>query len=153
MMHWVSRMALEVVAQSGLGCSMDSLADGSISNSYSVAAKQVMYVPQCSYVSRSPYPIWCRPLMSKMIIVRTYLLSTLVKLGPPRFRRFLVDLLPFENVRRLRDCVDVMYNTSVEILKDKKRAISESNEAVANQIGQGQDIMSVLCMCNYDLCD
>lgn len=91
--------------------------------------------------------------MSKMIIVRTYLLSTLVKLGPPRFRRFLVDLLPFENVRRLRDCVDVMYNTSVEILKDKKRAISESNEAVANQIGQGQDIMSVLCMCNYDLCD
>ena len=56
-----------------------------------------------------------------MIFFRNYVLPTLVKLGPPRFRRFLVDLLPFKNARRLRDIVDIMHNTSVEILVEEAR--------------------------------
>jgi hypothetical protein len=91
--------------------------------------------------------------MFTMIIVRTYLLTTLVKLGPPRFRRFLVDILPFKNVRRLRDCVDVMHNTSVQIFEAKKRAVSEGDEGVTDQIGRRKDIMSVLCMCNHPFCN
>jgi hypothetical protein len=94
-----------------------------------------------------------RPLMFTMVIVRTYLLTTLVKLGPPRFRRFLVDLLPFENVRRLRDCVDVMHNTSLEIFEAKKRALKEGDQGIAEQIGGGKDIMSILCMCNQVFCN
>jgi hypothetical protein len=81
-----------------------------------------------------------------MFFFRIYLLPVLVKMGPPGFRRFLVRLLPFENVQRLRGIVDVMYNTSIEILEAKKRALQEGDEAVARQIGQGRDIISILSM-------
>jgi hypothetical protein len=82
-----------------------------------------------------------------MFFFRIYLLPLLVRIGPPRFRKFLVGLLPFENVRRLRSIVDVMYNTSNDILEAKKRALEEGDEAVARQIGKGKDIISVLSMC------
>lgn len=82
-----------------------------------------------------------------MFFFRVYLLPTLVKIGPPRFRRFLVGLLPFENVQRLRGIVDVMSNMSIEILEAKKRALKEGDEAIARQIGKGKDIISILSMC------
>jgi hypothetical protein len=88
--------------------------------------------------------------MFTMISIRTYFLSTLVKLGPPRFRRFLVDLLPFKNARRLRDIIDILDNTAKEILEVKKRAIQEGDDAIAEQVGHGKDIISVLCMCYSD---
>jgi hypothetical protein len=81
-----------------------------------------------------------------MIFYRNHFLPTLVKLGPPRFRRVLVNLLPFENVRRLRDVVDIMHNTSVDILREKRRALKEGGDAVAEQIGGGKDIISILSM-------
>jgi hypothetical protein len=77
-------------------------------------------------------------------MIRQYLLPTLVKLGSPRFRRLLVNLLPFKTTRRLRDAVDVMHNTSVEILQAKKHTLQEGDEAVERQIGRGRDIMSIL---------
>lgn len=85
--------------------------------------------------------------MFKMVFFRNNLLPTLVKLGPPRFRRFLVDLLPFENVRRLRGIVDTLHNTSVEILEAKRHALVEGGEALAKQTGKGKDIISILSMC------
>ena len=83
--------------------------------------------------------------MFTMIFVRTFLLSTLVKIGTPKFRRFMVDLMPFKNVRKLRDIVDILDGTAVEILEAKRRALREGDEAVKGQIGQGKDVMSVLC--------
>jgi hypothetical protein len=88
-----------------------------------------------------------------MVFVRTYLLTTLIKLGPPRFRRFLVDLLPFENVRHLRDGIDTIHNMSVEILEAKKHALKEGDEGVAKQIGRGKDIISILSKCIRFICD
>lgn len=43
-MHWFTRTALELISQSGLGHSFDSLAEGSDVHPYSTAAKQLMYV-------------------------------------------------------------------------------------------------------------
>jgi hypothetical protein len=82
-----------------------------------------------------------------MIFFRNYLLTTLVKLGPPKFRRFFVDLLPFKNARRMRDIVDTIHNTSVNILETKKRALNEGDEGLTKQAGQGKDIISVLSLC------
>lgn len=82
-----------------------------------------------------------------MFFLRVYLLPYLVKIGSPRFRRFIVGLLPFQNVQRLRSIVDVMYNTSIEILDAKKRALEEGDDAVSRQIGKGKDIISILSMC------
>ncbi|KAF8237924.1 cytochrome P450 [Tricholoma matsutake] len=131
-MHWITRTALELIAQSGLGYSIDSLTDDLDTHPYSTAVKQLV------------------PVMFKMIFFRSFLSTTLLKLGPPRFRRFLVDLLPFENVRRLRDIVNVMDNTSIEIFEAKRRALKEGDEAIAKQTGRGKDIISVLMKANLE---
>lgn len=85
-----------------------------------------------------------------MFVLRNYLLPTLVKLGPPGFRRFMVNLLPIKNVRRLRDIINVLHNTSVEILEARRRALLEGDEAVVSQIGR-KDITSILSMCSDTL--
>lgn len=132
LLKWITRTALELIAQSGLGCSIDSLVDDSDIHPYSTAVKQLM------------------PVQFTMFFFRVYLLPTLVKIGPPRFRRFLVGLLPFENVQRLRGIVDVMSNMSIEILEAKKRALKEGDEAIARQIGKGKDIISILMKANME---
>jgi hypothetical protein len=83
--------------------------------------------------------------------VREYLLPTLMKLGSPSFRGFLVRLLPSKNIRQLCDIVDVMHNTSIEILESKRRALEEGNEGVGKQTGGGKDIISILSMCIWIL--
>jgi hypothetical protein len=86
--------------------------------------------------------------MFHMLFARIYLIGTLVKLGPAWFRRFIVDLLPFKNVKRLRDIVDVMHSTATDILESKKRALKEGDEALSRQVGRGKDIMSILRTCH-----
>jgi hypothetical protein len=93
---------------------------------------------------------FCRPVLFTMIALEDYL-PILVKFGSPRFRRFIVDHLPYKNANRLKDILDVMYETSVEILKAKKRALQEGDEAVKQQIGRGQDIISILSTCNSNI--
>jgi hypothetical protein len=94
-----------------------------------------------------------RPLLFKLQFVQMYLLPTLIKIGPPRFRRFVVDHLPFKSITQLRDVVDVMHNTSVGIYDAKKRALEEGDETVKGQSEGGRDIMSLLSTfdCNISL--
>ena len=40
--------------------------------------------------------------------------------------------------------MDVLHKTTVEIFEAKKKALEEGDEAVAQQIGQGKDFMSIL---------
>ena len=64
-----------------------------------------------------------------------------LKIGTPKFRRFIIDILPWKNLHNVRDIVDVLHNTSVEIFETRKKALEEGDET---QIGQGKDIMSTL---------
>jgi hypothetical protein len=56
----------------------------------------------------------------------------------------MVNLLPWKNLHDLRDIVDTMYKTSVEIFESKKRAMMDGDDAVVTQIGRGKDILSIL---------
>ena len=60
-----------------------------------------------------------------------------------------MNILPWKNLHALRDIADIFHNTSVEILEGKKKALEEGDEAVTQQIGQGNDIISILSA--YDL--
>jgi hypothetical protein len=91
--------------------------------------------------------VLCRPTFFSLTTAQDYL-PLLAKLGPPRFRRFLVDLLPSKRIRRLRDISDVMHETSINILESKNRALHEGDEAVVKQVGSGRDIISILSMWN-----
>ena len=66
------------------------------------------------------------------------------KIGTPSFRRAVVDLIPSEHIKKIRDILDVFYNTSVEIFESKKKALREGDQALAAQIGRGKDIISIL---------
>ena len=44
----------------------------------------------------------------------------------------------------MRDIVDVLNTTAAGIFEEKKKALEEGDEAVAHQIGEGNDIMSIL---------
>ena len=59
-------------------------------------------------------------------------------------RRFIVDLLPWKNLHDVRDIIDTIHNTSLEIFESKKRALLDGDEAVERQVGQGKDILSIL---------
>lgn len=74
----------------------------------------------------------------------TYFLVPLSKIGTPRFRRMIVDLIPYKDLHKVRDIIDVLHKTSVEIYESKKKALEEGDESLAAQVGRGKDIMSVL---------
>jgi hypothetical protein len=73
-------------------------------------------------------------------------LAPLATLGTPKFRRFILNLIPWKTLHELRDISDVFHNTALEIVNSKKRALEDGDEAVARQISQGKDILSILAM-------
>ena len=137
----MTRTALELIGQSGLGYSFDPLTEDGDKHIFSKSVKELVYVPFTSLVSRTKYIF--RPVSFKIAFLRMYL-TPLVKLGTPKFRRFILNLIPWKTLHHLRDISDVIHNTAVEIISSKKRALNDGDEAAESQIGQGKDILSIL---------
>ena len=66
-------------------------------------------------------------------------------LGLAWFRRLLVDLAPLKTIQRLKFIVDTMHKKSLEIYHAKKAAMGNGDTDLLNAVGEGKDIMSVLC--------
>ena len=64
--------------------------------------------------------------------------------GSAKFRRFVVDAIPWKSLHDARDLVDLMAKTSQEIYEEKKKAFADGDEAFITKVGQGKDIMSIL---------
>ncbi|KAG5718646.1 putative cytochrome P450 4d20 [Termitomyces sp. T112] len=131
-LHWMSRAALEMIGQSGFGYTLDSLMEGATPHPFSEAAKALS------------------PTTAKMMLLREYLLPTLVKIGSPRFRRWVVDHIPMKRIRAMRDIVDTLDRTTTEIFEGKKRTLKEGDEALSKQVDQAKDILSILMKANMD---
>ena len=56
----------------------------------------------------------------------------------------MLNRVPWKALQDIKEISDTMHRTSVEIFESKKQALLEGDEAVAKQIAQGKDIMSVL---------
>ncbi len=67
-----------------------------------------------------------------------------MRIGSANFRRRLVDILPIPSLQRVKDITYIMDAQSKVILDAKKAALSKGEEAVARQVGEGKDIMSIL---------
>src|ERR1700727_3057586 len=87
-----------------------------------------------------------RKTLFRFAVIRQFL-PFLVKLGPPHLRRFLVDLIPWKDLQRLKAMVDLIHNTSREVYEVKKAALTQGEEIVAKQVGDGKDMMTVLRKC------
>ncbi|TFK27104.1 cytochrome P450 [Coprinopsis marcescibilis] len=129
-LSWMSRTALELIGQSGLGYSFDKLEPDSEPHVFYKSLKNLMQ-SQASFA-----------------LARIVVLPRVADIGSPRFRRLVVDLLPWKRLHDLRDMVDVMHNTSVEIYESKKRALEMGDQDLADQVGNGKDVMSILLKAN-----
>ncbi|KAJ2919029.1 hypothetical protein MD484_g1463, partial [Candolleomyces efflorescens] len=134
MTQWMARTALEIIGRGGLGYSFDPLTENAPEHPYVTAAK--LYVP----VSTKP----------TMMTARFYLLPTLNKIGTPAFRKWLMDIIPWKDLHDVRDFINTMNETAVEIIDDKKKAIQAGDDSIAQQVGRGKDIISALIKANME---
>ncbi|KAJ7584776.1 cytochrome P450 [Mycena floridula] len=132
MLHWMSRTALELIGQSGLGHSFDSLTIGAPPSVYAETIKELL------------------PLALKMFVARTYILPWAIHIGPASFRRFIVNILPWKTLHRARDMSDLMYQTSVDIYNAKKSALESGDPVAAQRILEANDIMGILMRANME---
>ncbi|KAG5653540.1 hypothetical protein H0H81_012349 [Sphagnurus paluster] len=129
----MSRAALEMVGQGGLGYSFDSLVDVASEHPYTEAAKGLTAA------------------LPPLQLARDLLLPTIVKIGTPKFRRACLDLLPYKAALKLKNIVDILDKTSIEIFQAKKESLERGDEAVQEQVGK--DIISVLMKGNIEAAD
>ncbi|KAH6912609.1 cytochrome P450 [Coprinopsis sp. MPI-PUGE-AT-0042] len=130
MAPWLTRTALELVGQSGLGFQFDTLAPGAVMHPYGEAVKKLMGT------------------LTLFSISRFLVLPQVAHIGSARFRRWVVDILPWKKLHVLRDMVDIMHKTSQEILKAKKHALEAGDEVLREQVGNAKDVLSILLKAN-----
>ncbi|KAL5524316.1 hypothetical protein ACEPAF_9456 [Sanghuangporus sanghuang] len=126
--YWISRGALEYIGQGGLGYSFDAL-DETKTNAYASALQS------------------SGPLLSRLRFFLQFV-PTLMKIGPPAFRRKIVDILPSETVSTLSLLINTTYEQAKRIFQEKREALRDGDEVVAEKVGSGRDILSVLMQAN-----
>lgn len=85
-----------------------------------------------------------RPTLTRLAFGRFYLLPLAVKILPSSVRTFIMNITPWKTLHDVRDMVNYMHDLSVEIYKEKRRALEEGDEAVVKQIGKGKDLLSIM---------
>ncbi|KAF9238635.1 cytochrome P450 [Melanogaster broomeanus] len=100
MLEWFTRTALELIGQSGLGHSFDSL-KGATANPYTLVR----------------------------LTVPSQLLPYVVKIGSPKFRRYIAEIVPWKELHEVLRMVDIMDKTSIDIFEAKKKALRMGDEA------------------------
>ena len=73
-------------------------------------------------------------------------------LGPAWLRRFLLELVPIPGVQRLKTISDIVSKRMEEIYFAKKAAIESGDSDLLHAMGEGKDIISVLCESTFMLC-
>ncbi|KAJ4474883.1 cytochrome P450 [Lentinula aciculospora] len=125
-LSWMGRTALEIIGQAGLGYSFDPLSDEESAHPYSQMIKELF------------------PALMRVQFWRINILPRVVWIGTPHFRRFVVNILPWKDLHHIRDMVDYMWDVAEGIYENKKHAFDKGDELVAQQIGRGKDIISLL---------
>ncbi|KAI0754308.1 cytochrome P450 [Daedaleopsis nitida] len=128
MLAWMSRTALELIGQAGLGYSFDPLVADSM-DEFARAVKSF------------------GPALVAVDHLRR-LLPYIPEFGNPSLRRRLVEMVPHDGVQQMKAFIDTMHRRSVEIYREKQRALELGDEAVTKQIGEGKDIMNILMRAN-----
>nr|AVZ23850.1 cytochrome P450 [Thanatephorus cucumeris] len=118
---WMSNVSLESIGQAGMGHRFGAMEKDQIE--FLQASHQLL------------------PLINRMWYLHPFI-ATLIKLGPTRFRRFVVDRLPFGPAQALKNSTDVVDHTANTIYKKKKSALDSGT--LESEIATGNDVVSML---------
>lgn len=66
-------------------------------------------------------------------------------IGTPAFRRRILEWIPMKRLHKLKSVVDTMHGRAKEIYTEKKALLDRGDEALLEQVGEGKDLMSILC--------
>ncbi|KLO11217.1 cytochrome P450 [Schizopora paradoxa] len=135
MAEWMSRAAIESIGCAGLGYSLDPL-DSPATNPYTKTVRELI------------------PALFSIALLRL-LTPFVLKLGPPAFRRFILDwMVPVKAVQKVKHMADVMDRTCREVLERKRVGrdvgvddADTDEEKLGGEVrvdGDGKDIMSIL---------
>ncbi|KAF8875068.1 cytochrome P450 [Infundibulicybe gibba] len=136
---WMSRAALEYICQAGLGYSFDAL-DPTKANEYTDAIRGLI------------------PAAHRIILFRPFV-PLVVKTLSPYWRNKLVDWLPMQPLKDLRQIVRVLDNASRKIFSEKRagyQAQTGTEDNFGIDLGQrmkGKDIMSIMLKANASSSD
>ncbi|KZT01991.1 cytochrome P450 [Laetiporus sulphureus 93-53] len=130
MLHWMNRVALELIGQAGLGYSFDPIVSES-EDDFAGALKSLF------------------PALSRLGFARQ-LIPRLVKIGSPSLRRRIIERIPNQHLKKLLDIVDTMDRKAREILQAKESAMQKGEAIVSQQVGKGKDLMSMLLKANME---
>lgn len=73
-----------------------------------------------------------------------FFLKPALKIGTPAFRRKMIDYLPIDGLKKMRDVVDTLHETSLGIYREKKQALENGDAKVTLKVSKGKDILSIL---------
>ncbi|TBU25722.1 cytochrome P450 [Dichomitus squalens] len=130
---WMARTTLEMLGQAGLGYSFDSFTEDS-SDAYGESLKNF-------------FPVLSRlHFLGFIVTAVSYILSD-------NAIRVILRHFPHAETRRMMNISDTMMRRSQEIIDGKKDALRKGDEALARQVGEGKDIMSILLKANMTAMD
>lgn len=134
---WMTRTALEIVGQSGLGTSFGPISEDHPEHEYITSVKEF------------------GPLMTLTLFPRLLILPLVNKynIGGAWLQRFIVNLVPSEPIRHMVKVIDTMYETSVQIFESKRTAMAQVDTAEAQRLGEAKDIIGILMRENAKAAD
>ncbi|KAF9064450.1 cytochrome P450 [Rhodocollybia butyracea] len=133
LLGWMSRTALELIGQSGFGYSFDNMLDDVPKHKYTVVMKELA------------------PAIGRLRFAMGYIFPLVLGIvRSTNVRIFLMNAAPWKTLHSVRDMSEYMYEVSLGVYEAKKRALEEGDEAMANQIGRGKDLLSILMKDNMN---
>ncbi len=61
------------------------------------------------------------------------------------FLQWATGVLPWPALRHMRAISDSVYSISQQVLRRKKEMLKHGGDSLAREVGEGKDLMSVLC--------
>lgn len=134
------------MGQSGFAYSFDTLEPDAEEHTFARTLKNLLYEafrrPVYMLVAYA-FPRYSTTTSDPgLVAARNLIFPYVYNLGTPAFQRAVVNALPWKKLHELRDMVDIMQRTSLEILEAGKRWLEEGK--VQDRIGGGKDIMTCL---------
>ncbi|KAF9448713.1 cytochrome P450 [Macrolepiota fuliginosa MF-IS2] len=129
---WMTRTALELIGQSGMGYSFDPLVDDRDHHPYPRSIKKL------SLLMGGPFGF----------ITNQIVFPFAANFDFPRLKRFIVDHTPMRRVQEITEVVDLMHKTTLDIIQAKKNAMNSSDPAVVAEMMEKKDIITILMKAN-----
>ncbi|KAI0056915.1 cytochrome P450 [Artomyces pyxidatus] len=131
--EYFSSVAIEMIAQSGLGHTFGSFAPDAPKNDVKIAIKQFM------------------PVLGKLQIFLPFF--PLVSKLPAKLLRFGAACLPLAALHYIIELSDTIHGCVERLFQTKKELIARGDAGLADQISEGKDVISALMVDNFDAPD